>query len=441
MSRTLSFLGLVLGCGLALTAPSAAATLCVNPSGSHGCYSKIQSAVNAATPGSVIHVAAGTYKEQVTVGKRLELIGAGAGHAIIDATNHPHGVLVDGYHHHGLTDVSVIGFTVKNALYEGILVVSAVQVTIGDNHILNNDKIGPAFTGANNGCKGQPAYETDETGDCGGGLHFIGTSYSLVSGNYITGNGDGFLISDETAESRDNLVIHNVVVDNPLECGIVLASHPPVGAMPPAFARHHGVNHNTVTENVSTDNGVKVGGSGVGLFSDGAGQGSVSGNIILRNKLTGNGLGGVALHTHVGPAFGLPADNMSNNQIIGNYISGNLKDSDDTATPGSVGININSGGGGSPVRGTVIDQNVIRDEYDDIAINTPAKVEIHFNDLLGTHYGVADVCAFDKATVCTGQIDAVDNFWGCAGGPGAAGCSKVSGSDIRFTPWLTRDIH
>ena len=439
MPRTLARIGLVFGTLLGFAVTSSA--LCVNPSGAGGCYKHIQSAVNAAAPGSVIHVAAGTYKEQVTIGKRLELIGAGAEHSIIDATNHPHGVLVDGYHNHGLTDVSVIGFSVKNALYEGVLVVSASEVIIGNNHILENDKIGPAFTGANQGCKGQPAYETDETGDCGGGLHFIGTSHSLVSGNLFTLNGDGFLISDETGESRDNLVIHNVSIDNALECGIVLASHPPVGAKPPTFAPHHGVNHNTITENVSTRNGVKVGGSGVGLFSDGAGPGTVSGNIILRNKLTDNGLGGVALHTHVGPAFGAPADNMDNNQIVGNYISGNLKDTDDTATPGSVGININSGGGGSPVRGTVIAQNVIRDEYDDIAINTPAQVEIHFNDLLGTHYGVADVCAFDKATVCTGHIDAVDNFWGCAGGPGAAGCSKVSGSDIRFTPWLTRDIH
>jgi hypothetical protein len=441
MPRFFARIGLLLGCTLALASIASAATLCVNPSGSHGCYSKIQLAVNAATPGSVIHVAAGTYKEKVTIGKRLEVIGAGAGHSIIDATGHGNGVLVDGYNHHGLTDVSVIGFTVKNALYEGILVVSAAEVTIADNHILDNDKIGPVFTGANQGCKGQPAYETDETGDCGGALHLIGTSRSLVSGNYMTGNADGLLISDETAESRDNLVIHNVLINNPLECGIVMASHPPVGAMPPAFAPHHGVNHNTITENVSTANGVKVGGSGVGMFSDGAGPGTVSGNIILRNKLTGNGLGGVALHTHVGPAFGLPADNMSNNQIIGNYISGNLQDTADTATPGPVGININSGAGGSPVRGTVIDQNVIRDEYDDIAINTPAEVEIHFNDLLGTHYGIADVCAFDKATICTGRIDAVDNFWGCAGGPGAAGCSQVSGSNIRFTPWLTSDIH
>ena len=181
---------------------------------------------------------------------------------------------------------------------------------------------------------------------------------------------------------------------------------------------------------------MQVGGSGVGLFSDGNGPGRVAGNLVIQNKLIGNGLGGVSLHTHVGPAFGLPADNMDGNIIIGNFIAKNLADTADTATPGSVGININSGGGASPVYGTVISYNVIRDEDVDIAVNTPAEVDIHLNDLGGSKIGVADVCAFDKATVCTGSIDATENYWGCPAGPGGPGCSTVSGNDIRFVPWL-----
>src|SRR6202035_1926941 len=145
----------------------------------------------------------------------------------------------------------------------------------------------------------------------------------------------------------------------------------------------------------SSGNGVKIGGSGVGLFSDGNGAGTVAGNVVIRNTLIGNGLGGVALHTHVGPAFKLPADNFYGNVIIGNYIAKNLADQADTATPGSVGININSGDGGSPVVGTVITGNLIRDEDVDIAVNTPAQVDTHLNDLLGGKVGVADVCAFD----------------------------------------------
>jgi hypothetical protein len=446
MIRNRFVLSLLAGCVLfaAFAQTTAAWTLCVNPAGSNVCYSKIQDAVNHASPNDVIEVGPGTYKEYVIIGKPVSIIGAGAESTFVDATNLAHGFFVDGFDHLGLKNVTLSGFTVENALFEGILVVSAWDVIIHDNHVLNNDKSPDLmFTGDLTGCHDQPGngkYENDETGDCGGAIHLIGTVNVIVSDNLITGNADGVLISDETAESHNNLIIRNIVKDNPLECGIVLASHPRAGLPQPSFAPHFGVDNNTVAENISTANGVKIGGSGVGFFSDGAGPGRVSGNIAINNKLTDNGLGGVALHTHVGPAFGAPADNMDGNMIIGNYIAGNLADNADTATPGRVGININSGSGGSPVVGTVISQNVIRDEDVDIAVNTPAEVDIHLNDLLGDKIGVADVCAFDKAPVCTGSIDATENYWGCAQGPNKDSCTTTSGSDIRFTPWLHKSV-
>src|SRR5438309_1538827 len=54
----------------------AAANLCVNPHGRPRCSASIQAAVNAASPGDTIHVAHGTYKEQVTITKSLSLVGA-----------------------------------------------------------------------------------------------------------------------------------------------------------------------------------------------------------------------------------------------------------------------------------------------------------------------------------------------------------------------------
>lgn len=438
-------LSLIAGCvvAFAVSQLATAKTLCVNPSGSQGCYSAIQTAVNNASAYDVINVAAGSYHEEVDIGMPLSLLGAGAQASVINANNLAHGVFVDGYDHPGLKDVTVAGFTIKNALYEGILVVSSGDVTIRDNRILNNDTVpGLNFTGELTGCPGQPGngtYETDETGDCGGALHLVGTVGDVVSGNFIKGNADGVLISDETGESHHNLLIHNTITNNPLECGIVLASHPPSGTTSAPVA-HYGVDHNTIADNISSANGVQIGGAGVGIFSDGAGQGRVSGNVIIGNVLNGNGLGGVSLHTHVGPNFGLPADDLNGNMIIGNSIAGNLADEFDTATPGRVGININSGNGGSPVYGTVISQNTIHDEDVDIAVNTPAEVDIHLNNLRGGSKGVADVCAFDGNSTCTGSIDATENYWGCPAGPGGPGCSTASGADITFTPWLRNPV-
>lgn len=434
---------LILSCAVMFalcSSPASAKTLCVNPTGAHGCFMKIQAAVNAASANDVIQVAAGTYKEYVTIWKPVSLLGPGSAAVVIDATKLAHGIFVDGFDHPNLSNVTITGFTVKNADFEGILVVNASDVTIRNNNVVDNDATpGLSFTGKAEGCPGQPGstiYENDETGDCGGAIHLIGTTNSILSENYITGNADGVLISDESGESSGNLLIRNTVIDNPLECGIVLASHPPTGHVAPPFAPHHGVDRNTVADNVSVGNGVKIGGAGVGVFSDGMGKGFAWGNVIVGNYLVGNGLGGFALHTHVGPAFGLPADDLNNNMIIGNTIADNLPDQGDTATPGNVGININSGGGGSPVYGTIISQNQISDEDVDIAVNTPAEVDVHLNNLTGGKVGVANICAFDKAK-CTGNIDAVENYWGCAAGPGGASCTTVSGPAIRFSPRLT----
>jgi hypothetical protein len=54
---------------------AAVAELCVNPGGTAGCYDSIQAAVNAASAGSTIRVAAGTYYEAIVVSKSLTLEG------------------------------------------------------------------------------------------------------------------------------------------------------------------------------------------------------------------------------------------------------------------------------------------------------------------------------------------------------------------------------
>lgn len=129
-----------------------ASTLCVNHAGTGGCYSKIQTAVNNAASGDVINVAPGAYKEDVVIGMPLSLIGAGAGLSVIDATGLANGIYLDGFDHPGLNSVTVAGFSVKNAMFEAILVVSATNVTIRNNTLTDNDKFGPIFNPA-----GEPA--------------------------------------------------------------------------------------------------------------------------------------------------------------------------------------------------------------------------------------------------------------------------------------------
>ncbi|MGE5206754.1 MAG: nitrous oxide reductase family maturation protein NosD [Chlamydiota bacterium] len=410
-----SFLWLsVLTCLLSLSA--SAATLCVNPGGTSGCFASISAAVSAAGPGDTIQVAPGTYKEDVIIGKSLSLVGAGSSNTIIDAMGLSNGIYVDGIDTPMLKDVVVKGFTVRNANFEGVLVTNASAVTIWGNRILANDKSLDAAAGT---CPGIPAFETLEGFDCGEGVHLSGADHSSVANNYIARNGGGILISDDTAAAHDNLISGNIAENNPFDCGITLASHPPAeltGTTTPL-----GVFHNTISNNDSRRNGLAIegAGAGVGIFDSVPGTANY-GNVVVGNRLIGNGLPGVAMHSHA------PGQNLSDNLIVFNYVAGNGQDTEDAATPGPTGINVF---GVSPANGTVISQNVIHNEAVDVAVNTSADVEVHLNNFIGHATGVDNLNS--------GMVNATENWWGCSKGPGTNGCASVGGSGVLTTPWLT----
>ena len=346
------------------------------------------------------------------------MIGANRESTIINAKGLSNGIYIDGIDYPRLRNVVVSGFTVKNANFEGILVANARSVTVWGNEVTDNNKSLNASAGT---CPGQPPFETAEGFDCGEGIHLTGVYYSIVSDNIVEHNAGGILLSDETGATHDNLISGNVTKDNPLDCGITLASHPPAALTGSSLPL--GVFHNTISGNESSRNGLaeEGAGAGVGIF-DSVPDAKNYANVVINNKLTDNGLPGVAMHSHT------PHQNLNDNVIIGNFIAGNHQDTEDAATPGSTGINVF---GVSPIKGTIISQNVIKDEDVQIAINTPAHVEIHLNNFFDHTLGVDNLG--------TGSIDATENWWGCSAGPGGGEeCASVGGPEVLFTPWLTK---
>lgn len=410
---------------IAVTGRVAAATLCVNPGGTGGCYASIQKAVDHAPQYDTIRVGPGTYAEQVTIRIPLSLVGTNRDDTIINATGLSYGINIDGFHNAGLAHVVVTGLTIENANFEGIFATNVSDVSIWGNRIVHNN-LNLAFPA----CPGilPPDSEAGEGFDCGEGIHLSGVDHSTVASNVIEHNAGGILLSDDSGSTHDNLISGNIVRDNAFDCGITLASHNPV---PP-----NGVIHNTIAGNESSRNGLAVGGAGagVGLFTPIPGT-VTHGNVVVGNRLTGNGLPGVAMHSHA------PGQDLNDNVIIGNYIAGNGADTDDTATPGPTGINISSGRDttgavvGSAITGTIVSQNVIEHEAVAIAVSDPSGVNVdaHLNDLLHAGVGVANLGA--------GTIDAIENWWGCPEGPGAPGCSTISGAGALFSPWLRTPFH
>jgi parallel beta-helix repeat protein len=268
-------------------------------------------------------------------------------------------------------------------------------------------------------CPPLPTYfQQGEGFDCGEGIHLSGVDHSIVSNNLVEQNAGGILISDDTGPNHDNLISGNIVQDNPYDCGITIASHH--FALAPTNPSV-GIYHNTIVGNTAARNGLITGeGAGVGLFAGPPGAQN-NGNLILNNILVGNALPGVAMHTHG------PFQSLNDHQIIGNQIAGNGPDGDPGTTV-PTGISIFSPV--VPLTGIVIAQNTIRREGIDIGINvvSGSVITAHFNSFFGP-VGVDNIGA--------GVIAATLNWWKCANGPGANGCSTVEGSGVTTDPWLS----
>lgn len=409
-----------------------AATLCVNPHGTAGCKTTISAAVAAAASGDTIQVAPGTYKEDVIITKSIALIGAASSMPVIDATGLSNGIFVNGMAaapKAGVSRVIVSGFLIRNANFEGILVANASDVTLAGNKVFDNDKALDISTPV---CNGIPAFETNEDDDCGEGIHLMATDHAIVVRNESAFNSGGILITDETGPNHANLIKENSVHDNPFDCGITLASHGPATSVIPSAGLPFGVTDNTILNNVVKRNGFQVpgAGAGVGIFAPFPGT-TDAGNVVVGNVLVDNGLPGITMHNHAAAPLPAPQVNMNDNVFVDNQISGNGRDTLDAATSGPTGINIFSV---APISGTVVAQNVIEHESIDVAFNAPTgQLNAHFNDFAASSIGIDNIG--------TGIVDATENWWGCASGPGTGRCASTTGPGTTIvTPWLTRPV-
>ncbi len=398
-----------------------AATLCVSSNGAWPCYASIATAVGIAAPGDTIKVGPGTYNESVVILKPVSIVTESA---ILDATGMPRGFFVNGLRAPGVNNVNISGFTIRNAKYEGVLVLNASAVTVSNNTVLDNNK-----SLSHGSCPGLDGFETNEQADCGEGIHLLGADHSIVTNNKVTGNSGGILLSDDTSATHHNLVSFNTVSENGYACGITMASHVPYGTatLPtpiPGYRYAYGVYSNTAYGNRSTRNGLlNGGGSGVGIFASAPGTMSY-GNMAVDNYVAENGLPGIALHAHA------PFQNLTDNVLIGNTVVGNGPDTEDAATPGPAGINIYSA---TPQAGNMVVGNNFQNEAYDVTVNVPVlPVQVKFNSLVGTGVGVGNLGV--------GPVIATENWWSCPGGPGAAGCSTVFGPSVVWSPWLTAPV-
>jgi Periplasmic copper-binding protein (NosD) len=359
MTRRATFVGAGLAATLVValalgtsTASAASSSLYVSASGGSDanpcsaaspCSTISHALTVAGAAGATIHVAPGTYAEEVTVASPSALIGYGA---TIEAQGLDKGIVISGP---GAAGASVRGFTVENANTEGIFAVSTWGVTIAGNTLLNNDQ--KHDTDYSQACTtvGQVP------GDCGEALHLMGVASSRLLGNDIENNIGGILVTDETGPSHGNLIKGNLSRNNGEDCGITLPSHNGSAVSDPSTA---GVYGNFVVDNVSEGNG----GAGVGMFAPFPGAASYN-NYVIGNTLLNNGEAGAAIHGHT------PGAKVSGNVIIGNRIAGNGIDPD-TGSGHPTGIALLA----VDPTGVVVLGNHVSDEFWGIFSNGPLQI-------------------------------------------------------------------
>lgn len=289
-------------------------------------YPSIGAAVAAASPGATVLVCAGTYDEDVVIPPTTPLTLVGLGNPVIDASGLNNGVQILA------SDSELKGFTVENAVGEGVLVQGVpgtpiTGVTVTDNTVVHNDQGNP--TGAPQTSSPYPECNgsAQAPGDCGEGIHLMVADNSSVVGNQVSHNSGGILLTDEFGPTDGNLVAFNTVSDNTFDCGITIAGHNPgafVGGIPQSTAG--GVFDNRIQYNSVSGNGVAGQGAGVLLATPLPG-GAVYDNQVQNNVIWGNGLAGVTVHSHA------PGQDLNGNVIEGNFIGTNNLDGDFDFSP------------------------------------------------------------------------------------------------------------
>lgn len=245
-----------------------------------GDFAGVQEAIDAASPGDLIVVDGGIYRENVNVTKRLTLRGLKM--PVVDAGENGSAIILSA------DGIVLEGFSLKNSGV-GTAQPAGITVRSDDNAILNN-----TVTDSWNGIslwdsKGNVVRDNHVSYNTWAGIYLENSTNNVIANNNFSSNAGRGLIRSGFAgihlwNSSHNTIIENVVKDNP----------------------HFGIELDSSGENIIAENDFRQN-QGVGIRLWDSNNNSISGNRALDNQLSG-----------------IELQDCENNTIAGNYASGNI---------------------------------------------------------------------------------------------------------------------
>ncbi|HXI24418.1 MAG TPA: Ig-like domain repeat protein [Pyrinomonadaceae bacterium] len=401
------------------------ASFCVNPGGTGGCSATIQGAVNAASSGDTINIAAGSYPEQVTISKSLTIVGADKATTMLTTP----ASLVSGIGGNLIllqidtaANVEVSGITIAGPrifagcsaqIFYGVYVAGGAILNLHDAAVTDIRLQNPALAGCQDGIAIRA------------GSQALGqTATVTVNNSTITGYQKSAVIVDGTGSSGTitNNVITGLGLENTAENAIQISRS--------AAATISG---NTITGNQCSNTScgpdpvTQSFGTGVLIFS-------TSGVIQINNNTISTNDTGVYNND--------PNTTISGNTMVGNRFNGIFLDQGNATVTGNtfsgpmnvgvIAVSFNGNGGnssgtltGNTITGAGIGLQLIDETGADAFV---PQMTAHFNRIVATTTAISNAQ--------NEPVNFENNWWGCNAGPGNAGCGAVSGTAADFNPWF-----
>lgn len=438
----------------------------------------IQEAINASAAGDTVIVHDGTYNENIFIDKPLTFISdKGSASTIIDGTAGGDQAAVTIINSSVTFGTAGHGFGVTHTWYDagnesggmGIAVFNAgdgviTSVSIEGNYIYDCGG-GPGGSGAGIALGNMGTGSLDgnnvsgnEVFNCSMGIVMINMGAADIHGNTIEDNlvhmaavPVGLINFAPGAESYGNNILDNEIYDSGfcillsgfggnIHGNIISGNTVHDSFLGITLGEVAGFSGIAVYENIVEDNEAYNCGGGIVLAIEGTG--SVLGNVVMGNTVHNMS------PIDTAPGCGLSLSNMGPGNVSGNTLN------DNTAYNCVTGVRIwNSGTG--VLQDSWICGNSIYNNSEGIDISSAQYVSIYGNDIMDNYGGATGILILNSDEIdvkCNNiagnnacgiessgstNVDANDNWWGDAGGPGSNGSNAICGMTV--DTWLSEE--